>query len=138
MVYHYKEIRANHPPFRSLSQSLYISLMPFLLKLYWLEMFGRFTCVPCLVTGIIHEQSSHAYGFWLNFSCIEILALIIIVTSFYYFRWEAGPKFVDGLWAPWWYKSVHQSTGFTQASKYPQVSLCFYVLMQTYQIPFWT
>ncbi|KAI3753947.1 hypothetical protein L2E82_26012 [Cichorium intybus] len=29
-------------------------------------------------------------------------------------KWEAGPKSVDGIWAPWWYKSVHKSTGFTQ------------------------
>uniref|UniRef100_A0A251K7I8 Branched-chain-amino-acid aminotransferase-like protein 1 n=1 Tax=Manihot esculenta TaxID=3983 RepID=A0A251K7I8_MANES len=35
-------------------------------------------------------------------------------------RWEAGPKPIDGVWAPWWYKSVHQSTGFNQARKYPQ------------------
>ncbi|XP_050223542.1 branched-chain-amino-acid aminotransferase-like protein 1 [Mercurialis annua] len=35
-------------------------------------------------------------------------------------RWEAGPKPIDGFWAPWWYKSVHQSTGFKQARKYPQ------------------
>ncbi|XP_048225644.1 branched-chain-amino-acid aminotransferase-like protein 1 isoform X2 [Ricinus communis] len=35
-------------------------------------------------------------------------------------RWEAGPKPVDGIWAPWWYKSVHQSRGFTQSRKYSQ------------------
>ncbi|KAJ9131506.1 hypothetical protein P3X46_035161 [Hevea brasiliensis] len=35
-------------------------------------------------------------------------------------RWEAGPKPIDGVWAPWWYKSVHQSTGFNQTRKYPQ------------------
>ncbi|KAK2984086.1 hypothetical protein RJ640_028550 [Escallonia rubra] len=34
-------------------------------------------------------------------------------------KWEAGPKSVDGIWAPWWYKSVHNSTGFTPAKKYP-------------------
>ena len=37
------------------------------------------------------------------------------------FRWEAGPKPVDGIWAPWWYKSVHKSTGFQQSKKYPVV-----------------
>ncbi|XP_027353433.1 branched-chain-amino-acid aminotransferase-like protein 2 isoform X2 [Abrus precatorius] len=35
-------------------------------------------------------------------------------------NWEAGPKPIDGLWAPWWYKSVHKSTGFEQPRKYPQ------------------
>ncbi|KAF2307168.1 hypothetical protein GH714_025235 [Hevea brasiliensis] len=35
-------------------------------------------------------------------------------------RWEAGPKPIDGVWAPWWYKSVHQSTSFNQTRKYPQ------------------
>ncbi|TXG65621.1 hypothetical protein EZV62_006896 [Acer yangbiense] len=34
-------------------------------------------------------------------------------------RWEAGPKPIDGLWAPWWYESVRKSTGFTPARKYP-------------------
>ncbi|KAL7616844.1 hypothetical protein Lser_V15G00943 [Lactuca serriola] len=33
-------------------------------------------------------------------------------------KWEAGPKSVDGIWAPWWYKSVHKSTGFVQPVKY--------------------
>ncbi|XP_057426962.1 branched-chain-amino-acid aminotransferase-like protein 1 [Lotus japonicus] len=34
--------------------------------------------------------------------------------------WEAGPKPMDGCWAPWWYKSVHKSTGFKEGRKYPQ------------------
>lgn len=35
-------------------------------------------------------------------------------------RWEAGPKQIDGLWAPQWYESVHKSTGFTPPRKYPE------------------
>ncbi|KAH8507390.1 hypothetical protein H0E87_009790 [Populus deltoides] len=35
-------------------------------------------------------------------------------------RWEAGPKPIDGMWAPWWYKSVHKSTGFSSTRKYPE------------------
>ena len=27
-------------------------------------------------------------------------------------QWQAGPKPYDGVWAPYWYKNVHQSTGF--------------------------
>lgn len=27
-------------------------------------------------------------------------------------RWEAGPRPEDGIWAKYWYASVHQSTGF--------------------------
>jgi hypothetical protein len=27
-------------------------------------------------------------------------------------RWETGPRPEDGVWAPWWYANVHQSTGF--------------------------
>lgn len=27
-------------------------------------------------------------------------------------RWDAGPRAEDGIWAPHWYQSVHQSTGF--------------------------
>lgn len=34
-------------------------------------------------------------------------------------KWEAGPKPVDGLWAPWWYKSVHKSTCFKAVKEYP-------------------
>lgn len=28
--------------------------------------------------------------------------------------WEAGTRPEDGVWAPYWYKSVHQSTGFSK------------------------
>ncbi|KAL1339765.1 hypothetical protein AAHE18_U063800 [Arachis hypogaea] len=32
-------------------------------------------------------------------------------------KWEAGPKSIDGLWAPWRYKTVHKSTHFKQERK---------------------
>lgn len=35
-------------------------------------------------------------------------------------KWEAGPKKIDGLWAPWWYKSVHKSVGFEPPRLYPK------------------
>lgn len=38
-------------------------------------------------------------------------------------RWEAGPIPEDGVWAPWWYKSVHESTRFSSPKKYPRVRL---------------
>lgn len=58
-------------------------------------------------------------------------------------KWEAGPKSVDGIWAPWWYKSVHKSTGFSHAVKYRppfppslydvlEQSLPFYKMLQTH------
>jgi len=28
-------------------------------------------------------------------------------------HWEAGPRPEDGVWAPYWYHNVHQSTGFS-------------------------
>jgi hypothetical protein len=31
----------------------------------------------------------------------------------YMLSWEPGPIVEDGVWAPYWYKSVHQSTGFS-------------------------
>ncbi|XP_028554462.1 branched-chain-amino-acid aminotransferase-like protein 1 isoform X4 [Dendrobium catenatum] len=34
-------------------------------------------------------------------------------------KWEAGPKPIDGIWAPWWYSSVHKSTGFKASRAYP-------------------
>nr|GMD42133.1 branched-chain-amino-acid aminotransferase-like protein 1 [Ipomoea batatas] len=34
-------------------------------------------------------------------------------------KWEVGPKAYDGIWAPWWYKSVHKSTCFLPPRKYP-------------------
>lgn len=42
---------------------------------------------------------------------------------FPFFRWEAGPKEFDGIWAPWWYGRVHKSTGFSKSRQYPSVSL---------------
>ena len=27
--------------------------------------------------------------------------------------WPAGPRPFDGCWAPWWYRNVHRSTGFS-------------------------
>lgn len=35
-------------------------------------------------------------------------------------RWEPGPKPFDGIWAELWYESVHKSTGFKPARKYPE------------------
>jgi hypothetical protein len=29
-------------------------------------------------------------------------------------HWQAGPKPYDGVWAPYWYSNVHQSTGFVK------------------------
>lgn len=28
--------------------------------------------------------------------------------------WNAGPREIDGVWAPYWYNNVHQTTGFKQ------------------------
>ena len=28
------------------------------------------------------------------------------------YRWTPGPRPEDGLWAAWWYKSVHESSGW--------------------------
>ncbi|KAL0286022.1 UNVERIFIED_CONTAM: Branched-chain-amino-acid aminotransferase-like protein 2 [Sesamum angustifolium] len=38
-------------------------------------------------------------------------------------RWESGPKPFDGMWAPYWYKNTHKSTGFEPPRKYPSVSV---------------
>ncbi|WZZ12175.1 hypothetical protein YC2023_105264 [Brassica napus] len=35
-------------------------------------------------------------------------------------KWEAGPIPEDGVWASWWYKTVHESTGFSSPRKYPR------------------
>ncbi|KAJ8440114.1 hypothetical protein Cgig2_003439 [Carnegiea gigantea] len=35
-------------------------------------------------------------------------------------KWEAGRKPIDGIWAPWWYSSVHKSTGFKTERTYPK------------------
>lgn len=34
-------------------------------------------------------------------------------------KWESGPKEVDGIWADWWYKSVHKYTCFMPNSTKP-------------------
>lgn len=52
-------------------------------------------------------------------------------------KWEAGPKAIDGLWAPWWYKSVHKSTGFDPPKKYPsQFPMSLYYLLEQ-SLPFY-
>ncbi|KAL2633879.1 hypothetical protein R1flu_005358 [Riccia fluitans] len=33
-------------------------------------------------------------------------------------RWPAGPKLEDGLWAPWWYSTVHKTTEFKSRSAF--------------------
>ncbi|XP_044431134.1 branched-chain-amino-acid aminotransferase-like protein 1 [Triticum aestivum] len=38
-------------------------------------------------------------------------------------KWKAGPRDFDGIWAPWWYESVHTSTDFSKSRRYPMVSL---------------
>ncbi|XVE62963.1 hypothetical protein DITRI_Ditri06bG0161500 [Diplodiscus trichospermus] len=51
--------------------------------------------------------------------------------------WEAGPKPIDGIWAPWWYKSVHNSTGFAPRRKYPRpFPFSFYDLLEQ-SLPFY-
>ncbi|KAJ4719298.1 Branched-chain-amino-acid aminotransferase-like protein [Melia azedarach] len=52
-------------------------------------------------------------------------------------RWEAGPKPIDGLWAPWWYESVHKSTGFSPPREYPApFPLSLYELLEQ-SLPFY-
>lgn len=34
-------------------------------------------------------------------------------------NWSAGPRPEDGIWAKYWYKNVHQSTGFGEYRKKP-------------------
>ncbi|KAL8546918.1 hypothetical protein ACS0TY_006581 [Phlomoides rotata] len=58
-------------------------------------------------------------------------------------KWEPGPKPFDGMWAPYWYKNTHKSTGFEAPKKYPspfpsslynllEQSLPFYNLLRSY------
>ncbi|OMO99093.1 Aminotransferase, class IV [Corchorus olitorius] len=52
-------------------------------------------------------------------------------------RWEAGPKPIDGVWAPWWYKSVHKSTCFAPTRKYPRpFPFSFYDVLEQ-SLPFY-
>ncbi|KAJ3683850.1 hypothetical protein LUZ60_014077 [Juncus effusus] len=46
-------------------------------------------------------------------------------------KWEAGKKEYDGIWAPWWYKNVHKSTGFSTPNTYPPTfPFAFYELLE--------
>lgn len=38
-------------------------------------------------------------------------------------KWDKGPKAFDGIWAPYWYKNVHQSTGFVRPSHFGKNAL---------------
>lgn len=58
-------------------------------------------------------------------------------------KWESGPRPFDGMWAPYWYKNTHRSTGFEPPRKYSspfpsslynllEQSLPFYNLLKLY------
>jgi len=52
-------------------------------------------------------------------------------------KWEAGPKEFDGIWAPWWYGSVHKSSGFSKPRQYPLTfPFVFYDLLEQ-SLPFY-
>ncbi|TVU46986.1 hypothetical protein EJB05_06560 [Eragrostis curvula] len=52
-------------------------------------------------------------------------------------KWEAGPRDFDGVWAPWWYGSVHKSTGFAKTRRYPlTLPFAFYELLEQ-ALPFY-
>ncbi|KAJ0014210.1 hypothetical protein Pint_19977 [Pistacia integerrima] len=51
-------------------------------------------------------------------------------------RWEAGPKPIDGFWAPWWYESAHKSTGFKPPRKYPELLLSSFFIFSHFNYLF--
>lgn len=53
--------------------------------------------------------------------------------------WDAGGRKEDGIWAPWWYKSLHKSTGFGPLPLYPKKAfpLDLYDLLEECQ-PFYS
>ncbi|KAM3240777.1 hypothetical protein ACQJBY_054048 [Aegilops geniculata] len=52
-------------------------------------------------------------------------------------KWKAGPRDFDGIWAPWWYQSVHTSTGFSKSRRYPMTfPFAFYDLLEQ-SLPFY-
>ncbi|XP_047090809.1 branched-chain-amino-acid aminotransferase-like protein 1 [Lolium rigidum] len=52
-------------------------------------------------------------------------------------KWKAGPRDFDGIWAPWWYESVHKSTGFSKSRHYPMTfPFAFYDLLEQ-SLPFY-
>lgn len=61
------------------------------------------------------------YFVWLKFCGFELIGSQSLNNFSLFFRWEAGPKHIDGVWAPWWYEGVHKSTGFKTENKYPKV-----------------
>lgn len=42
-------------------------------------------------------------------------------------EWNSGPRSIDGVWAPYWYDSVHRSVGFTQKEETPLPELTEYL-----------
>ena len=36
--------------------------------------------------------------------------------------WPKGPNKADGAWAPFWYKSVHASSGFIKQKEIPKLN----------------
>lgn len=68
----------------------------------------------------------YIFVFWLKICGFEFIGSQNLNESPLSCRWEAGPKPIDGIWAPWWYGSVHKSTSFKTEHRYPKVGFLYH------------
>lgn len=89
---------------------------------------GLFLLLPCHPLKAMQSQAcilnaAATYPI-LNFSkretCLSCVHGRVLVRP--HPSWQPGPRAEDGVWAPLWYKQVHQSSGFI-ASSHPYASL---------------
>ncbi|XP_057515297.1 branched-chain-amino-acid aminotransferase-like protein 2 [Amaranthus tricolor] len=77
-------------------------------------------CVMCIFSSscavLLNCSTSHTADIALRGLC-EDLNIPFQPTML---KWEAGPKPINGVWAPWWYDSAHKSTGFKTERGYPK------------------
>jgi hypothetical protein len=79
---------------------------------YQHELFERLTASnqePAVIdSGLLLENPTHVMK--------ELCTHININFEESMMQWPSGPKPYDGVWAPYWYKNVHNSTGFVRQS----------------------
>jgi hypothetical protein len=79
---------------------------------YQHELFERLTASnkePAVIdSGLLLENPTHVMKELCNHININFEESMM--------QWPSGPKPYDGVWAPYWYKNVHNSTGFVRQS----------------------
>ncbi|MCB0760783.1 MAG: sulfotransferase family protein [Flavobacteriales bacterium] len=85
-----------HPQMQDVGYAAHIELLTFLQSM---------NCTPIVIDSAkLLQNPERVLRTWCRLMDLEFDDAML--------SWEAGPRPEDGVWAPYWYASVHQSTGF--------------------------